>query len=71
VTQSDPKSKFLNITLLGFYKLFLSGDKFPVLRNHAQQMTNLFESTYLCEQYFSDMNIEMKAFRNQFDDEKL
>jgi hypothetical protein len=39
------KSQFRDITLLDFYKLYLPGDKFPVLRNHARQMTNLFGST--------------------------
>jgi hypothetical protein len=31
----DIKSKFRAITLLDFYKLYLPGDKFPALRNHA------------------------------------
>jgi hypothetical protein len=48
----DLKSKFQDITLLDFYKLYLPGDKFPALRNHARQMTSLFGSTYLCEQFF-------------------
>jgi hypothetical protein len=52
----DLKSKFRDTTLLDFYKLYLPGDKFPVLRNHAQKLTSLFGSTYLCEQFFSKMN---------------
>jgi hypothetical protein len=34
-------------------------------------MTGLFENTYLCEQYFSKINIMKNTFRNHFDDERL
>jgi hypothetical protein len=40
-----------------FYTLHLPHDKFSVLSNHAQEMTGLSESTYICEQFFSQMNI--------------
>jgi hypothetical protein len=67
----DLKSKFRGITLLDFYKLYLPGDKFPVLRNHARQMTSLFGSTYLCKQFFSKMSIVNNTSRNRLDDERL
>jgi hypothetical protein len=58
----DLKSKFRDITLLDFYKIYLPGDKFPALRNHARQMKSLFRSTYLCEQLFSKMNIIKETY---------
>jgi hypothetical protein len=67
----DLKGKFRDITLLEFFKLYLPGDKFPALRNHARQMTSLFGSTYLCEQFFSKMNIVKNTSRNRLDDEIL
>jgi hypothetical protein len=67
----DLKSKFRDSILFDFYKLYLPGDKLPALRNHARQMTSLFGSTYLCEQFFSKVNIVKNTSRNTLDDERL
>jgi hypothetical protein len=57
-------------TLLDFYKLYLHGDKSPLLRNKAIR-TSLFGRTYLCEQFFSKMNIVKNTSRNRLHDERL
>jgi hypothetical protein len=51
-SREEMKSKFLNVSLLKFYKLYLSKINFPKLYRHAIRVSALFARTYVCEQLF-------------------
>jgi hypothetical protein len=52
-------------------KFCLPGNKFPVLRKHAWQMTHLFGSTYFSEQFFWKINVGRNTSRIWLDSERL
>jgi hypothetical protein len=51
-SREEIKSKFLNVSILEFYKLYLPENNFPQLYRHAICVSELFGSTYVCEQLF-------------------
>jgi hypothetical protein len=51
-SREEMKSKFLNVSLLEFYRLYLPKNNFPQLYRHAVCVIALFGSTYVCEQLF-------------------
>ena len=53
------KIRFTDLSLLEFYK-----GRFPHLLRHAQKMTSLFASTYICEQTFSIMKLNKDRLRS-------
>ncbi|XP_043917683.1 general transcription factor II-I repeat domain-containing protein 2B-like isoform X2 [Protopterus annectens] len=65
------KEKFLQESLLDFYKLYLSKEKYPSLHEHALFMTSLLGSTYICEQFFSRMKYTKSKIRTKISDEHL
>ena len=57
-------------SLPDFYQS-LGGAKFPLMRCHANRMTNLFGSTYVCEQTFSPLNQNKSRLRTRMTDGHL
>ncbi|PNF16828.1 hypothetical protein B7P43_G16933 [Cryptotermes secundus] len=64
------KQLFLNVPKLEFYKS-LSKSSFPNLISHAQKVTAMFASSYICEQVFSTMKLRKSCIRNRLTDEHL
>ncbi|GBO24227.1 General transcription factor II-I repeat domain-containing protein 2A [Araneus ventricosus] len=64
------KQSFLNMPKLEFYKS-LSKVSFPNLISHAQKISAMFASSYICEQVFSTMNLRKNYFRSRLTDEHL
>ncbi|PNF18344.1 hypothetical protein B7P43_G13898 [Cryptotermes secundus] len=64
------KQLFLNVPKLKFYKS-LSKSSFPNLISHAQKVTAMFASSYICEQVFSTMKLRKSCIRNRLTDEHL
>ncbi|XP_067143108.1 general transcription factor II-I repeat domain-containing protein 2A-like [Centruroides vittatus] len=64
------KQLFLNVPKLEFYKSF-SKSTFPNLISHAQKVTAMFASSYICEQVFSIMKLRKSCLRNRLTDEQL
>ena len=71
--QSDDtlKAMYLNKPLLEFYRVHVSKEEFPNLRASALKWSSVFGSTYLCEQFFSKMNITKSRYRSRLTDENL
>ncbi|XP_029633870.1 EPM2A-interacting protein 1 [Octopus sinensis] len=67
--QEDSKFNypFCEKSLINFYEE-LSAKQYPKLRHHAQQMTSLFGSTYICEKTFTMMNLNNNSslFKTKF-----
>ena len=63
--QSDDtlKAMYLNKPLLEFYRVYVLKEEFPNLRASALKRSSVFGSTYLCEQFFSKMNITKSCYR--------
>ena len=72
--QSDSilKEKFKEVNALTFYtQYFKSLDNYPELKKHAARILCMFGSTYLCEQMFSVMKINMNKHRTRLTNEHL
>ena len=71
--QSDNtlKAMYLNKPLLKFYRVYVSKEEFPNLRASALKRSSVFGSKYLCEQFFSKMNITKSRCRSRLTDENL
>ena len=71
--QSDDslKAMYLNKPLLEFYRVHVSKEEFPNLRASALKWSFVFGSTYLCEQFFSKMNITKSRYRSRLTNESL
>lgn len=71
--QSDEilKAMYINKPLLEFYRLHISEEEFPNLRASALKWSSIFGSTYLCEQFFSKMNITKSRYRSRLTDVNL
>ena len=68
---SNLKDKFEQVSLLDFYKTYVSKEKYPGIYEHALLMSSLFGSTYICEQVFPRMkNIKCKS-RTRITDNNL
>ena len=62
---------YLNKPLLEFYCVHVSKEEFPNLRASALKWSSVFGSTYICEQFFSKMNITKSRYRSRLTDENL
>ena len=62
---------YLNKPLLEFYSVYLSKEEFPNSRASAFKWSSVFGSTYLCEQFFSKMNITKSRYRSRLTDQNL
>ncbi|XP_076811806.1 general transcription factor II-I repeat domain-containing protein 2-like [Clavelina lepadiformis] len=71
--QSDDalKAMYLNKPLLEFYRVYFTKEEFPNLRAFALKWLSVFGSTYLCEQFFSKLNITKSRYRSRLTDENL
>ena len=71
--QDDDKLKamYQNKPLLEFYCVYVSKEKFLNLEADALQCLSVFESTNLCEQFFSTRNITKNCCRSRLTDENL
>uniref|UniRef100_A0A674N6P6 SPIN-DOC-like zinc-finger domain-containing protein n=1 Tax=Takifugu rubripes TaxID=31033 RepID=A0A674N6P6_TAKRU len=68
---NELKAKYNNLSLLDFYKLYVSAEDFPILRRHALKFASLFGTTYCCEQFFSKLTLAKTRFRSRLTDPNL
>ncbi|TWW71158.1 General transcription factor II-I repeat domain-containing protein 2A [Takifugu flavidus] len=68
---NELKAKYNNLSLLDFYKLYVSAEDFPILRRHALKFASLFGTTYRCEQFFSKLTLAKTRFRSRLTDPNL
>lgn len=68
---SDLQRKHHEVSLVQFYKLYVSQTTFPSIRCHALKMVSLFPSTYICEQFFSKMKLTKSKNRCKLTDDNL
>jgi hypothetical protein len=61
----------VNFVIRHFLAPYLPHDISPTCSNHAQQTISLFGSIYICEEFFSKMNIMKNSYRNQSKVERL
>ena len=71
--QSDVRLKtmYQNKSLLEIYRVYASKEEFSNLRSSALKCSLVFGSTYLCEQFFSKMNITKSRYRSRLTDQNL
>ena len=71
--QSDDtlKAMYTNKRLLKFYRVYISEEEFPNLRASALKWSSVFGSTYLCEQFFSKMNITKSRYRSRVTEKNI
>eukprot|EP00066_Takifugu_rubripes_P002448 XP_003964395.1 PREDICTED: general transcription factor II-I repeat domain-containing protein 2-like [Takifugu rubripes] len=68
---NELKAKYHDLSLLDFYKLYVSAEDFPILRRHALKFASLFGTTYGCEQFFSKLTLAKTLFRKRLTDPNL
>jgi hypothetical protein len=56
-SREEMKSEFLNVSLLGFYSIYLPKNNFPQLYRHAVRVSALFGNTYVCDQLLKKLSI--------------
>ncbi|KAK0153315.1 General transcription factor II-I repeat domain-containing protein 2A [Merluccius polli] len=59
-----------NLSLLDFYKVYVSAEDFPILRR-ALKFASLFGTTFCCEQLFSKLTLAKTRFRSRLTDPNL
>ncbi|KAK8389084.1 hypothetical protein O3P69_020808 [Scylla paramamosain] len=71
--QSDDelKARYNNLSLLEFYRRYVSADDFPILRRHALKYASVFGTTYCCEQFFSKLTLAKSRLRSRLTDANL
>ena len=69
--RTDLKAKYVKMNLGVFYRKYLDQDKFPNLRKFMASKMALFGSTYLCEQFFSNMDFMKSPYRSVMIDKHL
>ena len=62
---------YMNKPLLEFYCVYVSKEEFPNLRASALKWSSVFRSTYLCQPFFSKMDITKSCYRSRLTDENL
>ena len=70
VTIRYSPQKFDYVSLLDFYKSYLTREKYPSLHNHVLLMS-LFGSAYICEQLLSRVEDRKSKIRSKISDEHL
>ena len=69
--RTDLKTKYMEMNLGDFYRKYLDQNKFSNLRKFMACKMTLFESTYLCEQYFSKMGFIKSPYLSLMTDKHL
>ncbi|KAK3892883.1 hypothetical protein Pcinc_003284 [Petrolisthes cinctipes] len=71
--QSDDelKARCNNLSLLEFYRRYVSADDFPILRRHALKYASVFGTTYCCEQFLSKLTLAKCRLRSRLTDANL
>ncbi|CAM2111611.1 unnamed protein product [Caretta caretta] len=64
------KQKYTDVGIPEFYQ-FLSQERFPILFSASARVMTMFGSTYICEQFFSSMKINISVLRSRLTDEHL
>ena len=64
------KAMYLNKSLLEFYCIYVSKEEFPNLKTYTL-WSSVFESTYQCKQFFSQLNITKSRYRTKLEDKDL
>ena len=64
------KQKHAKVEISEFHK-FLPRERFPKLLSAAARIIAMFGSTYVCEQFFSSMKLNMTVLRSRLTDERL
>ena len=64
------EGRFKQLSLQEFYKS-LDKARYPMLRSQAKRMMCQFGSTYICEQVFSFLNLNMNKLRKKLTDDNL
>ena len=67
----DLKAKYVKRNLGDFYGKYLDQNKFPNLRKFTASKIALFDSNYLCKQFFSKMGFMKSRHRSVKTDEHL
>ena len=70
-SNSELKTAHRENSLLDFYRKYLSLGNYPALSRHAMVYFSLFESTYRCEQFFSQMKNVKNDRRQRLTDKHL
>ncbi|XP_064109642.1 general transcription factor II-I repeat domain-containing protein 2B-like [Macrobrachium nipponense] len=65
------RKKFDDSSVYQFYKKHVSVTVYPKLSAHARKIMAVFDSTYVCEQLFSKMNLVKDKYRSVLTDEHL
>ena len=69
--RTDLKAKYVEMDLGNFFWKYLDQEKFPSLRKFMASKMALSGSTYLCEQFFSEMGFMKSPYRSVITDEQL
>ncbi|XP_043409097.1 general transcription factor II-I repeat domain-containing protein 2B-like [Chelonia mydas] len=64
------KQKYTDVGIPEFYR-FLSQERFPMLFSASARIMAMFGSTYICEQFFSSMKINIYVLRSKLTDKHL
>jgi hypothetical protein len=65
------KNHYTTHELIEFYHDFFPKETYPNIYKHAMLMASLFGSTYLCEQFFSNMKHTKNRYRVSITDQHL
>ena len=69
--RTDLKIKYVKMDHSDFYRKYLDQEKFPSLRKFMASKIALLGSTYLCEQFFSEMGFMKSSYRSVMTDKHL
>ncbi|KAK3893510.1 hypothetical protein Pcinc_000218 [Petrolisthes cinctipes] len=71
--QSDDelKARYNNLSLLEFYRRYVSAEDFPILKSQALKYASVFGKTYCCEQSFSKLTQTKCRLRSRLTDANL
>ena len=69
--KTDLKAKYVEMDLGDFHRKYLDLEKFPSLRKYMASKMALLGSTYLCEQFFSEMGFMKSPYQSVITDKHL